>query len=153
MTSFNPPPNWPEPSDQKWKPSPGWTPDPTWPTPPAGWAVQWEADGGAYASHALTGTEVLPATSARPVATGAYPIDVDLPGHLIHHTAPHTGPTKGRVAARTWTLIAALIGLLAIVATIVAFTWLYNYAHTSLPSTQAAAAVMTMTPGGGESCG
>lgn len=154
VTSFNPPPHWPEPREKDWKPQAGWMPDPAWPQPPAGWAVQWESDSGAFRSHALSGTEELSATSARPPAGGEYPIEVDLPGHLVRHTSARTEPTHGRVSSRTWTLIAALIGVLAIVATIVAFIWLYNFAHSSLPQTEAAArSVGAMASGGGEDCG
>ncbi|MGY4767350.1 hypothetical protein ACXC9Q_10585 [Kribbella sp. CWNU-51] len=37
MYRFNPPPDWPEPPSDTWRPPAGWEPDPEWPDAPAGW--------------------------------------------------------------------------------------------------------------------
>ena len=34
MHRFNPPPEWPEPPSDSWRPPPGWEPDPDWPDAP-----------------------------------------------------------------------------------------------------------------------
>lgn len=47
MTTFTPPPNWPQPPPG-WAPPPGWQPDPSWPPAPPGWNF-WPARGRAWA--------------------------------------------------------------------------------------------------------
>ncbi|QNE19454.1 hypothetical protein F1D05_17965 [Kribbella qitaiheensis] len=37
MHRFNPPPSWPEPPSDSWRPPHGWEPNPEWPDAPAGW--------------------------------------------------------------------------------------------------------------------
>lgn len=151
--SFNPPPNWPEPADPHWEPPAGWQPDSRWPAPPAGWNTRWEADTMSSTS-AVAGAEDVPATSSRPLPAEEYPLTVDLPGNIRRAPAQSRAATSESTTSspagghtrkkRTWTIIGALIGLCLIVATIVAFVWLYSFAMTSLPSSEALG--MTLLP-------
>lgn len=107
--------------------------------------MQWEEKKD-YPAVAVAGSESVAATSIRADRPVDYPVVVDLPGRVSANASTRevSETTRNRrFSARTWNLVGAAIGALLVLATIAVFVWLFSFAISSLPSTEAHAAALS----------
>ena len=153
MTSsqrFNPPPNWPEPPHDGWRPPADFRPPREWGPVPAGWRL-WLTGGAASRGPApLQDSEDVPASGARPRArVEQYPVSVLNPGmwtdnHLQDedYGFPPAPPRRDRPRLRLGvTITVTALGILLAAATVVGFVQIVDLAADGLPGLLSSAAV------------
>lgn len=156
--TFNPPPRWPEPPRPGWVPPEGWRPDRSWGEVPSGWRLWTRPPQPDDASAPLTESEDIPASGVGTLSAPAeYPVAVTHPGVITDMPAPaddHHG--FGAAKVRTprprlrlaLTIVVTVLGLAVAGATVLAFLWIIDFAHTDLESSATGALVTSATEAG-----
>lgn len=150
---FNPPPSWPEPPHDGWRPPADFRPARTWGAVPAGWRL-WVEEGpgdrrgrGAVPSP-LQDSEDVPASGARPrERVESYPVSVINPGmwsqnHLEDEDygfGPAPEPRDRPRLRLALTIVVTVLGFLVAGATAVGFVWLVDFAVNDLTGVLGAA--------------
>ena len=158
MSTFNPPPRWPEPPEPGWQPPENWTPPREWGPAPAGWRLRAEDHPTSEAPgtpRPLVHSEDVPASGARPPRTpDTYPVTVHVPGQWEEHEVSETtygfGPAPER-RSRPRLRLAVIIGLLALglllaAATAFGFVQLARFGSEQLPSSAIICAPLLVAP-------
>lgn len=138
---FNPPPSWPEPPHDGWRPPDGFQPPAAWGDVPAGWRL-WVPQDSPSGTAPLVDSEDVPASGARPrPRVQTYPVSVLNPGmwtenHLEDEDYGFPEPPARRERPRlrlAVTIVVTVLGFLLAAATVIGFVRLTSFAVEDLP--------------------